>query len=200
MTSLEFNKPMVPRPVGWILLACVAPLLWVGLRDIGRPERWEEGFRIFLPFLAVLSYIVFAMAFNERRVRVNPDGVRVSQFPFPLAPAFRARRAAITGVYAREAHNPDSGKYFYVIGVMTGNRREDIYHPLPTLDAAEKAAGDIAAILNRAPGHPAVGVKHADSRYRDTRRAILVLLWGALAIGGVLGGAYWETRPRNGRK
>lgn len=200
MTSLEFNKPMVPRPIGWILLACVAPLLWMGLHDIGRPDRWEEGFRIFLPFLAVLSYIVFAIAFNERRVRVNLEGVRVSQFPFPLAPAFRARRAAITAIYAREARNPDSGKFYYAIGVMTGSEREDIFHPFATLDAAEKAAGDIAAILNRAPGFPAIGVKHADSRYRDTRRGCMVLVWGAIAIAGVLGGAYWETRPRNGRK
>ena len=200
MTYLEFKKPMAPRKVGWVLLGLVAPLLWAGLRDIGRPDRWEEGFRVFLPFLAVLSYLVIALAFNERRVRVNPDGVRVSQFPFPLEPAFRARRAAITAVYAREAHNPDNGKHFYAIGVMTGNNRADIFHPFPTLDAAEKAAGDIAAILNLAPGHPPVGVKHADSRYRDTRRAILVLLWGAITIGGVLGGAYWETRPRNGRR
>jgi hypothetical protein len=170
--------------------------LWVSLRDIGRPDRWEEGFRIFLPFLAVLSYVVFALAFNERRVRVNPEGVRVSQFPFPLAPPFRARRAAITAVYAREVPDAESRRGSYAIGVMTQHHREDIFLELPTLQAAEKAAGDIAAMLNRAPGHPTVGVKHADSRYRDTRRAVMVLIWGAIAIGGVIGGAYWETRPR----
>ena len=192
MTPLVINRRLLPLGLGLLLLAFVAPLFLAGLRHLGRPERMEEGERIMVPFFGVLAYLALAGAASVRRVTISPEGVRVRQFPFPLGVHVTLRRETITGVYARELPPDARKRVTYAIGVFAKGKRYDIHDQLPTLPEAEKAAGDVARILNSNPAYAAVGVQSADSRHSGSRLGCLVLVWAGLTIVAVILGAIWE--------
>jgi hypothetical protein len=196
MTPLVINRRLLPLGLGLLLLAFVAPLFLAGLRHLDRPERMEEGERIMIPFFGVLAYMALAGAASVRRVTISPEGVRVRQFPFPLGDHATLPRHTITGIYAREIRAQKPARIIYAIGVFAKGKAYDLHEGLPTPQEAEKAAGDVARILNGNPAHPAVGVTQADSRHDGSRRGPLALLWAGLAIAGVIAGAIWELSPR----
>ena len=196
MTPLVINRRLLPLGLGLLLLAFVAPLFLAGLRNLDRPERMEEGERIMIPFFGVLAYIALAGAASVRRVTISPEGVRVRQLPFPLGEHFTLPRQTITAVYAREFPAFKTTRIYYAIGVFAKGRAYDLHYPLSTLQEAERAAGDVARILNGNPGHPAVGLRHAESQQQSTRRKFVILLWLGVTIASVLAGAAWELTPR----
>lgn len=187
MNGLELTRRHCPVSVVIFFAVMLVEPVWLASREI--PYN-----RVARPVLALLGYAFVAAAMGRRRATVGVEGVEVRVRPLPFGPAIRVPRASISAVYVRDFFLMGSQEYQYAVGVLEGTRRTDLYAPIETKEMAEKAAADIARILNAAPGAPTVPVIMSDERHGDPRRTLRILAWVALLLLAALAGAIWESR------
>ena len=185
----------------------LAPILLIGYALYGRVlvnsvMTQETGVRMMIPPYLVSGWLILAAAANLRRSVVTPNGVRVSNMPFPCWPGPRMARQDIWIVYARRLtqvisyERPSATETTYWAGVETSKgRRIDVSGPFTTMERARKDAEHIAGVLNRNAEGRRFDVGSASAASNADGRAwrVKVFTWMAAILMALAVGMYWEV-------
>lgn len=196
--ELVFQRRWAPWWVAPIVLILYAGF---GRGIIASVMANEEGVRLIIPPYFLCGWLALAVAANMRRSVITPEGVRVSNMPFPCWPGPRMLRQDIWTVYARRLTQTVSNEgsrrteTTYWAGVEAANgRRIDLSGPSATFERALKDAEQITAMLNRNPKGRYFQVESpspntsADLRIWRTK----VFTWLTAILVALAVGVYWE--------
>jgi hypothetical protein len=186
----------------------LAPIVLIGYALYGRVlvnsvMTQELGVRIIIPPYVLSGWLILAIAANIRQSVVTPNGVRVSNMPFPCWRGPRMARDEMWNVYARKLvqlisnEGPDVFQTTYWAGIETAKGRHiDVSGPFNTMERASIDAQQIAAMLNRnSKGRRLdVGIPSPPSSTDLRMWRIKVFTWMAAMIVALALGIYWEVR------
>ena len=192
-SELRYQRRWITPGLAAVLGLLYIPLALGVLAAIRYPETFGQGVRLFLPFFAILTYLVAALTFNQRQACVRPNGVKVHLRPFPLGNGRTVPREAIACCYHRQVDDYAKGHAIsshYTMGIQTRDAEIlDLLGNCPTEAEAATAAAQTAQILSTAspievrPPTPA----------KPGRPSILAFfLWVALTLLSIAVGAFWE--------
>ncbi|HYP05408.1 MAG TPA: hypothetical protein VER03_04165 [Bryobacteraceae bacterium] len=196
MKELLVRERMAPWWVGLLVGLVCAFFIWVVFASAAEGGSEAAGLRVFIPVVAIGSYLGLAVVLNVRMVEVTPTGVRIWNGPVPIGASVNTAREEIRVCYARyivTMHKGSVADRFYTAGVEThAGRQIDIYRRFKNPDKALEAAERVAGVLN----YGAVTQIPAglENQKRDYSHRPKVLAWGALFICAVIMGAIWEIR------
>lgn len=192
-SELRYQRRWLSPGLATVLGLLYLPLAWAVLGAIRHPETFGQGVRLFLPFFAILTYLVAALTANHRQARVRPTGVEIRLRPFPLGNGRTVPREAIACCYHRQIIDYAKGHAIsthYTMGIQTRDAEIlDLLGLCPTEAEAATAAAQTAQILSTAsplevrpptpakPGRPSV---------------LAFFLWVTLTLLSIVAGAAWE--------
>ncbi len=101
-SELRYQRRWLSPGLATVLGLLYLPLAWAVLGAVRHPETFGQGVRLFLPFFAILTYLVAALTANHRQARVRPTGVEIRLRPFPLGNGRTVPREAIACCYHRQ--------------------------------------------------------------------------------------------------
>ncbi len=192
-SELRYQRRWLSPGLATVLGLLYLPLAWAVLGAVRHPETFGQGVRLFLPFFAILTYLVAALTANHRQARVRPTGVEIRLRPFPLGNGRTVPREAIACCYHRQIIDYAKGHAIsthYTMGIQTRDAEIlDLLGLCPTETEAATAAAQTAQILSTAsplevrpptpakPGRPSV---------------LAFFLWVTLTLLSIVAGAAWE--------
>jgi hypothetical protein len=191
--GLRLRRRWVPPGLAAILGLLYLPLGWAALGAVFHPESFGPGIRLFLPFFAILTYLVAALTANHRQARVQPSGVEIRLRPFPLGNGRTVPREAIACCYHRQIIDYAKGHAIsthYTMGIQTRDAEMlDLLGLCPTEAEAATAAAQTAQILSTASP-----IEVRPPALAKPRRPSLLafFLWVALTLLSIAAGAAWE--------
>ena len=192
-SELRYQRRWLSPGLATVLGLLYLPLAWAVLGAVRHPETFGQGVRLFLPFFAILTYLVAALTANHRQARVRSTGVEIRLRPFPLGNGRTVPREAIACCYHRQIIDYAKGHAIsthYTMGIQTRDAEIlDLLGLCPTEAEAATAAAQTAQILSTAsplevrpptpakPGRPSV---------------LAFFLWVTLTLLSIVAGAAWE--------
>ncbi len=198
MTStLRFSTGWAPWYVVVVTAFVAFPFVGVALYCFLTPEPWPEAARIAIPIALPALYLTLQVACNRLYVTVTPDGVRVSNGPFPGGLRQNIRRDQITSCYLRrivdfvDGHEVD--RYFLAGVELKGATIQDVSGPIKTAMEAREVAYPIRGILNALPSARSVDIAAVSGTMSPPSGwRLLVVIWILVFILALVLGAYWE--------
>ena len=158
------------------------------------PQTLGRGIHLFLPFFALLTYILLALVTNHRQAKVEPTGVKIALRPFPLGNGRTVPRDSIACCYHRQIVDYAKGHAIsthYTMGIQTKDAELlDLLDHCPTEAGALEAAAETAKTLNNIEVRPPAPAK-------PSRPSIVAFtVWVSLLLLSIFAGAIWElTAP-----
>jgi hypothetical protein len=198
--QLVFTRRWAPWWLGSILLI---GFVFYGRVLVHSVMIQELGVRMMIPPYLLSGWVILAVAANHRRSVVTPDGVHVSNMPFPCWPGPRMSRQDIWTVYARSLtqvisyERPNATETTYWAGVETAQgRRIDLSGPFTTIESARKDAEQIAGMLNRNPDGRRfeVGPSSPGSSADQRTWRVKAFTWLTAFLVALAVGIYWDMQ------
>lgn len=189
-SELRYQRRWITPGLATVLGILYLPLAWAVLGAIRHPESFGQGIRLFLPFFAILTYLVAALTANHRQARVRPSGVEIRLRPFPLGNGRTVPREAIACCYLRQVDDYAKGHAIsthYTMGIQTRDAEIlDLLGLCPTEAEAATEATEAARTLNNIEVRPPAPAKPG-------RPSILAfILWVAFTLLSIVAGLLWE--------
>lgn len=148
-----------------------------------------DGRYVILPPFVVLTYLLFALLFNENHATLTPTGVSTTLRPFPLGTGHTVPHTEIAHLYVAHVRVKKLGtviEEIHSFGVSTNAGESiELQSAYPGLDPALTAARQAQQILNVALYTD--NAPHANPNFKR-----VLLLWFGLLIAATLLGALWH--------
>ena len=206
MEKVRVHQRWMALPWG-VFCLIIAAVMGVGgaYSAVYYPQE-KPSVRVVIPAYGLALYWVFALLANRRTVTVEPDGLRVSIWPFVVRLPQRVRRKDVRFCYIRRIDVSDDETLLerhYAVGVETfGGEQIEISSPHGTAEDAVSLANRIAHTLNGSPGPAPVEVREID-QILGTTEALWVIarasFWLALFIAAIFAGFAWEESEQGDR-
>ncbi|MCX6608496.1 MAG: hypothetical protein NTV52_33585 [Acidobacteria bacterium] len=195
-TESHYSSRWAPWFVVVVTALVLSPFIGVALYCSVTPEPWPEAARIAIPIALPALYLTLQVAFNRRYVTVTPDGVRVTNGPFPGGVRLNLRRDHIASCYLRQIVDRSEGREmdrYFLVGVETkGSKIQDVSGRINTAMEAQEEAYKIRGILNAHPSAAAIEVAPASSSLSVGWRMIVVI-WAVVFMLATIAGGVWEN-------
>ncbi len=196
-TELRYSHRWVHWYVVLVIALVLSPFIGVALYCAVTPEPWPEAARIAIPIALPAFYLILQFAFNRRYVTITPDGVRVTNGPFPGGIRLRLRRDQIANCYLRQVVDFAEGREvdrYFVVGVQTtGSKIQDVSGRFGTEMEAREEAYKIRGILNAHPSAAAVQVAPATGSPFVSSWRFVVVMWALVFLLATIAGGVWEN-------
>ena len=199
---LHYSVRWAPWYVALVTAMVASPFIGVALYCSVTPEPWPLAARIAITISLPALYLALQVAFNKRYVTVTPDGVRVSNAPFPGGVRRNIRRDQIASCYLRQIVDYTDGievdRYFLVGVRFEGSKVEDVSGPIRTEMEAREVAYKIRGVLNAHPSAKPVDVSPVPGLVPTALALrLLFVAWFLLFVLALVIGAAWELNHVN---
>ena len=190
MPALHYKEPWAPW---WIKLIFTVP--YIPLAYAVAKSTAADGRYVILPPFVVLTYILFALLFNENQATISTTGVSTTLRPFPLGTGHTIPRAEIAHLYVAQVRVKKRGtviEEIHSFGLATkDNQSIEIQSAYPSLEPALNHARQAQQSLNvelYTDNSP-----HPNPNFRRT-----FLLWFGLLVLATILGAVIHFAERRG--
>lgn len=189
------------RWLHWGFSLVAAGLLWGSFLVVGSslllPEQWGAGIRIVIPLFALVAWWLLAAAVNFRTITINPNGLFISVWPFPVQWPRRFPRTSLRCCYCREIPNQTAdgapAAAFYMSGVeSTSGFQLDLNGPFSSRDQAISSAQKISQFLNSGTTAAPIPVEQRPYTLYAPGTLRRFLIWLAAFLIAIAIGAAWE--------
>lgn len=186
---INFRRRWISPGLAAILGLLYLPLAGGVLAAVLHPQTLGRGIHLFLPFFALLTYIVAALVTNHRHAKIEPTGVKIALRPFPLGNGKTVPRDSIACCYHRQIVDYAKGHAIsthHTMGIQTKDAELlDLLDHCPTEAEAAGATAKTAKTLNIEVRPPAP--------HKPSRPSILAfVIWVVLLLLAIATGALWE--------